>query len=293
MKICQYDEGKAGVVDGENVYPLGEAMVRAGHVTAGYTMLDVITVLANDEAAMDTARGYASIGAPVPLSSVKLRAPITNPGAIWAAAANYRSHQREMIGRVGAADRSQWTKDELMAEFFMKPVSSIIGPNDAVVLPKMSKHVDFECELCAVIGTTARKVKEIHAHDHIFGYTICWDFSTRDPWGFPNTRNIRKGFDTFTGLGPWIVTRDEVPDPQDLYIRCEQNGKEVMTAHTAEMICDLRDHIRFLSHVLTLTPGVLISTGTPAGVSRLAHGDLLRGSISGIGSMDISVVADE
>jgi len=133
-------------------------------------------------------------------------------------------------------------------------VSSIIGPGDTVVLPKISRDVDFECELCAVIGKTARHVSEERALDHVFGYTICWDFSQRDPWGRgrQNTRNIRKGFDTFTGLGPWIVTRDEIDDPQNLAIRVEQNGKLAMSAHTGDMICALREHIRFLSEVMTL-----------------------------------------
>jgi catechol 2,3-dioxygenase-like lactoylglutathione lyase family enzyme len=105
-----------------------------------------------------------------------------------------------------------------------------------VILPKVSKHVDFECELCAVIGTSARKVTEAQALEEVFGYTILWDFSQRDPWGkgMHNTRNIKKGFDTFTGLGPWIVTRDEIPEPQDLVIRVQQNGKDVMTARGSE-----------------------------------------------------------
>jgi 2-keto-4-pentenoate hydratase/2-oxohepta-3-ene-1,7-dioic acid hydratase in catechol pathway len=300
MKICNYSQGtakgdRAGVVEGDKVYPLGDALVKAGYLHEGYTMVDVVKLLANDDKAMAVARDTAKLGAPVALSSVKLLAPIPVPPVLWCAAANYRAHQEEMKERVGTNDRSAYSKDDLMAEFFIKPNSSIIGPGDTVVLPKVSKHVDFECELCAVIGKTARKVTEEKAHDYIFGYTMCWDLSQRDPWGkgVQNTRNIRKGFDTFTGLGPWIVTRDEIADPQDLHIRVEQNGKEAMVAHTADMICNLRDHIRFLSNVLTLQPGVLITTGTPAGVQRLADGDKLKGTISGIGSMELNVAAEK
>jgi len=182
-----------------------------------------------------------------------------------------------------------------MAEFFLKPSSSIIGPRGTVILPRISHDVDFECELCAVIGKRARKVTEERALDHVFGYTICWDISQRDPWGRGrhNTRNIRKGFDTFTGLGPWIVTRDEIDEPQNLSIKVEQNGKLAMTAHTSDMICGLREHIRFLSSVLTLRPGDLITTGTPAGVKTLAGGDRLRGSIEKIGEMELSVEAEK
>ncbi|OGA25002.1 MAG: hypothetical protein A3I02_00960 [Betaproteobacteria bacterium RIFCSPLOWO2_02_FULL_67_26] len=294
MKICQYAPGRAGVVEQDRVYPIGDALVNAGHLKDGHTLLEVIEALANRPAAMDAARGCLNTGPSVPLGSVKLLAPIVNPPAIWAAAMNYRDHQAEMRERVGSADHSKLAGDDLMAEFFLKPVSSIIGPGGPVMLPRGSKHVDFECELCAVIGKTARRVTGDAALDHVFGYTMCWDFSQRDPWGIgrQNTRNIRKGFDTFTGLGPWIVTKDEIPDPQDLSIYVEQNGKRVMSAHTRDMICGLREHIRFLSGVMTLRPGVLITTGTPAGVSRLADGDHLKGTIEKIGDMELDVRAE-
>ena len=294
MKICHYNANQAGVIVGDKVYNIGDALVKAKHVRDGYTMLDVIDALANNPAAMTVAREASSSGASLPLASVKLLAPITNPGSFWAAAANYRAHQQEMLARVKTYERAEMTADDLMAEFFLKPTSAITGPGGPVVLPKVAKHVDFECELCAVIGKRGRKMTEDNAHDIIFGYTIAWDISVRDPWGIGkhNTRNIRKGFDTFAGLGPWIVTKDEIADPQDLTIRVLQNGKEVMVAHTSDMICNLRQHIRFLTNVLTLRPGDLITTGTPAGVSRLAPGDKLHGTIDKIGSMELDVIAD-
>ena len=294
MKICHYNAGAAGAVVGEKVFPIGEALVKAGHLRNGYTMLDVIGLLASQSAAMQCAQDCVRSASSVPLRSVKLLAPILNPPSIWAAAANYKDHQAEMRAMSGSHDRSELSKDDLMAEFFLKPVSSIVGPGGPVILPRISKDVDFECELCAVIGKTARRVTEQDALDYVFGYTLCWDFSQRDPWGrgINNTRNIRKGFDTFTGLGPWIVTRDEIDDPQNLAIRVEQNGKLAMNAHTSDMICGLRDHIRFLSSVLTLRPGDLITTGTPAGVKKLAGGDRLKGSIEKIGEMEIEVRAE-
>ncbi|HXG51576.1 MAG TPA: fumarylacetoacetate hydrolase family protein [candidate division Zixibacteria bacterium] len=295
MKICHYNDQRAGAVVGDTVYPIGDALVKAGLVRDGYTMVEIVDALANRPDAMQCARDAARGGGGMPLRSVKLLAPITNPGSLWAAAANYRAHQAEMVGRMGSAGRENRTKDELMAEFFLKPSSSIIGPGDTVILPKISRLVDFECELCAVIGKRARRVSESDALDIVFGYTICWDISQRDPWGrgMQNTRNIRKGFDTFTALGPWIVTRDEIDDPQNLSIRVLQNGREAMTAHTSDMICTLREHIRFLTSCLTLRPGDLITTGTPAGVSKLSHGDHLKGSIEKIGEMELDVRAEE
>ena len=294
MKICHYNSNQAGVIAGDKVYPIGEALIKGGHVRDRYTMLGVINALANEPAAMQCARDALKTAAPLPLASVKLLAPILNPGSLWAAAANYKAHQAEMKIKMGSADRTELSKDELMAEFFLKPSSSIIGPGDTVVLPKVSKDVDFECELCAVIGKKARHVTEEKALDYVFGYTICWDLSQRDPWGRgrQNTRNIRKGFDTFTALGPWIVTRDEIEEPQNLSINVEQNGKLAMTAHTSDMICGIREHIRFLSSCLTLRPGDLITTGTPAGVKKLSDGDKLKGSIEKIGSMELNVAAE-
>jgi len=295
MKICHYNSNQAGAVVGDQVYPIGDAMLKAGQLRERYTMLEVIDVLANEPAAMQSARDALKTSSPVPLSSVKLLAPILNPPSLWAAAANYKAHQEEMRGRVGSSDRSQLSKDDLMAEFFLKPISSIIGPGDTIILPKISKLVDFECELCAVIGKRARRVSEEEALNYVFGYTICWDISQRDPWGLSrqNTRNIRKGFDTFAGLGPWIVTRDEIDEPQNLTIKVEQNGKPTMTAHTSDMICGLREHIRFLTSVLTLRPGELITTGTPAGVRKLVDGDHLKGSIEKIGAMELNVKDEE
>ena len=295
MKICHYNSNQAGAVVDDKVYPIGDALVKAGHVRSGYSMLEVIDALANNAAAMQCARDAAQGAGAVALSSVKLLAPITNPGSLWAAAANYHAHRAEMVERMGNAAREVKSKDDLMAEFFLKPTSSIVGPGGTVILPKISKLVDFECELCAVIGTRARKISEDQALKYIFGYTICWDISQRDPWGkgMHNTRNIRKGFDTFSGLGPWIVTRDEIDEPQNLSIKVLQNGKEAMTAHTSDMICGIREHIRFLTSCLTLRPGDLITTGTPAGVSKLNDGDHLKGTIEKIGSMELDVKAED
>ena len=137
-----------------------------------------------------------------------------------------------------------------MAEFFIKTTSSIIGPGDTVILPKISKLVDFECELCAVIGRNARKVTEAQSLDHVYGYTMCWDISKRDPWGkgMHNTRNIRKGFDTLprSARGSSPATRST--SRRILSITVVQNGKDVMIAHTSDMINGLREHIRFLSN---------------------------------------------
>jgi 2-keto-4-pentenoate hydratase/2-oxohepta-3-ene-1,7-dioic acid hydratase in catechol pathway len=294
MKICRYNDGSTGLIEADRVYPLEPSLVELGAVKVGASAHVQIAAL-HDPVTAQKAKALALKAPSIALSEVHMLVPLDNPPAIWAAAANYKAHQAEMIGRVGSSDRSHLTADELMAEIFLKPNSSLVGPSGTVILPKISKHVDFECELCAVIGKTAKNVSEENALDYVYGYTMCWDISIRDPWGIgrQNTRNIRKGFDTFCGVGPWIVSREEIAEPQALLIDVEQNGVNVMKANTADMINGLRPLIRFLSSVSTLSPGTLITTGTPAGVSRLADGDHLRGTITGIGVMDLFVKAEQ
>jgi 2-keto-4-pentenoate hydratase/2-oxohepta-3-ene-1,7-dioic acid hydratase in catechol pathway len=295
VKVCHYNNREAGIVQDDRIFAIGPTLIGAGHLRQGYTMQEVIEALANEPAALRCAKEVLKGRSTISLAQAELRAPIENPGALWAAAANYKDHQAEMLKASGGTDRSSFTKDDLMAEFFLKPGSSIIGPGGTIVIPRMSNHVDYEAELCAVIGKKARNLSEDEALDCVFGYTICWDISQRDPWGRnrQNTRNIRKGFDTFTALGPWIVTKDELPEPQDTHIYVELNGKHVMTAHTKDMICGVRDHIRFLSSCLTLRPGDLITTGTPAGVAKLAPGDKLKGRIDHVGEMTLDVAAEK
>lgn len=291
MKICRYDDSRVGLIEGDTIYDLGGAMSAAGLVRSGATMTEIVGSLGStlDPSVIAKARA----GKSTRLNTARLLAPTDYPPAIWAAAANYRSHQAEMRERVGANDRSNFSAEELMAEVFLKPQSSLVGPGGTVILPRIAKHVDYECELCAVIGRPARHVAAHEALDYVLGYTQCWDISIRDPWGRQgNTRNIRKGFDTFCGVGPWIVTRDEIPEPQALDIAVTQNGRQVMEAHTKDMINGIRELIGFLSSVSTLQPGTLLTTGTPAGVSKLADGDCLKGTISGIGTMELFVKAD-
>src|SRR5260221_612775 len=172
MKICHYGEHEAGAVDRERVFPIGAALVAAGHLRQGYTMREVIDALANRPEAMHCARHALGERKSFPLGSVALLAPIEDPPSIWAAAANYKAHAAEMLAASGGPDRAALGKDDLMAEFFLKPTSSIIGPGGTVVLPKVSKDVDYEAELCAVIGAKARRVSEARALEHVFGYTI-------------------------------------------------------------------------------------------------------------------------
>jgi 2-keto-4-pentenoate hydratase/2-oxohepta-3-ene-1,7-dioic acid hydratase in catechol pathway len=143
MKICHYNNHQAGVVVSDKVINFGDNLIKAGLARQGYTMVEIIDALANNPAAMQIARDAAqSSSGGLALSSVKLLAPIQNPGSLWAAAANYYAHRAEMVDRMGSANKEIKNKDDLMAEFFLKTTSSIIGPGDTIVLPKISKLVD-------------------------------------------------------------------------------------------------------------------------------------------------------
>jgi 2-keto-4-pentenoate hydratase/2-oxohepta-3-ene-1,7-dioic acid hydratase in catechol pathway len=292
MKLGRYSGGKIGLIEGSSIYALEGLFSKLG-LSEKTSMEEFIHYCVTHPEVIDQVSNYRDDA--MNISEVQMESPLIHPPAIWAAASNYRAHQAEMIGRVKTTDVSALTQDELMAEIFLKPNSSITGPGGPIILPKISKHVDFECELAAVIGKTARNVSKENALDYVFGYLMCWDISIRDPWGIgrQNTRNIRKGFDTFCALGPYIVTKDEINDPHQLNLSVEQNGKTVMTAFTGDMINNLCDLIRFLSEITTLKPGTVITSGTPAGVSRLADGDHLKGTIDGIGVMELRVINEK
>src|ERR1051325_5320361 len=151
MKICHYNNHQGGVVVGDKVINFGDNLIKAGLARQGYTMVEIIDALANNPAAMQIVRDAAqNSSGGLALSSVKLLAPITNPGSLWAAAANYYAHRADMAERMGSAGHEVKSIDELMAELFLKPASSIIGPGGTIILQKISKLVDFECEICAV-----------------------------------------------------------------------------------------------------------------------------------------------
>ncbi len=218
-------------------------------------------------------------GVLLPRRSVRLAAPLPRPGKILAAARNYPAH---------AAEGGRPPPEEPV--LFLKATSSVIGPEDEIVLPRASTCVDFEGELAAVIGRTARGVSEADALAFVAAYTVANDVSARD---FQNVRGqhfIGKSCDTFAPLGPALVTADEVPDPQDLGLRTTVSGELMQSARTKEMSFSVAALIAFASRLLTLEPGDVILTGTPAGVGMarkpprwLREGDVVEVEIERVG----------
>jgi 2-keto-4-pentenoate hydratase/2-oxohepta-3-ene-1,7-dioic acid hydratase in catechol pathway len=217
------------------------------------------------------------------LDSVKLMSPITNPSKIIAIGLNYMDHVKEF-----GLDVPE------IAIMFCKFPTSIIGPDDDICWGnEITQKVDYEAELAIVIGKTARNVPETDAFDYIAGYTNCNDVSARDLQLDKGDQWIRgKSLDTFCPLGPWLVTKDEVPDPHNLSIKSILNGKVMQNSNTRELIFKIPFLIKYLSEAFTLLPGDVIATGTPSGVGAfrkppiwLKHGDTVNIEVDGLGQL--------
>jgi 2,4-diketo-3-deoxy-L-fuconate hydrolase len=224
---------------------------------------------------------------PVVDGQVRLGAPFTGVGKFVAIGLNYSDH---------AAESGMPTPSEPI--IFMKSTTCIQGPDDDVMLPKDSAKTDWEVELGVVIGRTARYVEEAQALDHVAGYLVVNDVSERAyQLERGGTWDKGKGCDTFGPIGPWLVTTDEVSDPQDLDMWLEVNGRRVQTGNTRTMIFGVATLVSYCSRFMTLRPGDIITTGTPPGVGMgmkpptfLKAGDTMRLSIAGLGAQNQKVV---
>jgi 2-keto-4-pentenoate hydratase/2-oxohepta-3-ene-1,7-dioic acid hydratase in catechol pathway len=227
-------------------------------------------------------------GAVWSLERAPLGPVVPRPAKLWCMGANYMQHRIEMAVR----DNREAQQEQRGQGFFKSP-SSIVGPTDTIVLPPESSHVDFEMELAVVIGTGGRRISQERALEHIFGYTVFNDVSSRDVARMDNNRMDRgKGFDTFGVMGGWLVTADEVRDPHNLRVTMRQNGELKQDASTEDMVSNIPRIIWWLSQAMTLEPGDVISTGSPSGVAPIKPGDLLEGEVEGIGTLRNRVVAE-
>jgi acylpyruvate hydrolase len=262
MKICSYvrDDGvvRAGIVE-------GGAVRDAGTVPWSVTPGEVVA----------------------PIDALELLAPVPAPGKVVCVGRNYAEH---------AAETGSDAPTE--PQLFAKWANAVVATGADVILPRITHALDYEAELVAVIGTTARRVPESRALHHVLGYTCGNDVSARD-LQFGDTQWTRgKALDTFAPMGPWIVTTDEIPDPQGLGIRTLVNGETRQDDTTANMLFSVARIIEFVTEAITLDPGDVIYTGTPPGVGVgrtppvfLAAGDVVRVEIDRIGAIENRIVA--
>ena len=264
MRLVSF-EGGFGRVEGDQVVPMGPSLV--------------------DWLAFGT-QGVAT-GTPRPLAEVRLLAPVPRPGKIICVGLNYRDHAKE-------------TGQPIPSEpvLFSKFANSVVGPGADVVVPPEADQVDYEAELAVVIGRRASAVPAAQALDHVAGYACANDVSSRSLQFRSSQWLLGKAIDTFLPLGPFLVTADEVPDPQALGIRCLVNDEVLQSSDTGQMVFGVAELVSFISRTITLEPGDLVVTGTPSGVGMAADpprylrpGDRMRVEIDGLGELDNTVRA--
>ncbi|ANE57348.1 fumarylacetoacetate hydrolase family protein [Methylomonas sp. DH-1] len=281
MKLATFldnGERKIGAVVGEQVIAAGAGLPN-----------DMLAFLAAGAAAQGALQALIDSGAAgKPLAEVQLLAPIPRPGKLLGVGLNYADH----IGETGLEKPEYPT-------FFTKQSTCVIGPGAAIHLPPVSDKVDYEGELALVIGKRCKNVSAERAGEVIAGYTICNDVTVRDWQARTPTWTLGKSFDTHGPLGPWLVTADEIADPHNLSLKTWVDAELRQNANTGEMIFNCYELIAYLSQVMTLEPGDVISTGTPAGVGvkmkprgYLKPGQIVRIEIEGIGTLTNPVAVE-
>jgi 2-keto-4-pentenoate hydratase/2-oxohepta-3-ene-1,7-dioic acid hydratase in catechol pathway len=221
-------------------------------------------------------------GVVIPRRAIRLNAPIPRPGKVIGVARNYAAHAAEQ-------GQAEPPKEPVL---FIKATTTVIGPEDDIVLPRASSQVDYEGELGVVIGSLARNVESSEALSHVAGYLPANDVTARDFQNVRGQRFLGKSCDTFAPMGPALVTTDEIEDPQALSIRTTVSGEVRQSASTREMIFPIDELIAFASRLMTLEPGDVILTGTPSGVGAAADpprwledGDVVEVEIEGLGRL--------
>ena len=258
--------------------------VDGGIADAGYaTMIDLIVA---GGAGLERASGAAERGQVV--EGAKVLAPIPRPGKVLCSGINYGSHKEE-------------NPDAVLPEepfFFSKLPSAVIGPDEPIVIPTRETQTDYEVELALVIGRRAKNVDEGAALDYVFGYTVLNDVSARDIQFKDSQLTLGKGVDTFAPLGPEIVTADEIPDPAALHVASYLNGEQMQSSPTSEMLFTPARLLASLTAIVTLDPGDVVTTGTPAGVGcfrdppvYLQPGDEITVEVDAVGRLTNPVAA--
>ncbi|KAK7872820.1 hypothetical protein R5R35_006698 [Gryllus longicercus] len=251
---------------------------------------DLVQFLREGNGLLEKAKRIVAEGkSVVTYSSVKLLPPVISPDKVVCVGLNYKGHCEEQ--------NLAYPKEPM---FFSKFSSCIVGPYDKVLYPSITNELDWEVELAVVIGKVGKDIRPDRAMDHVFGYTVAQDLSARD---WQKKRNngqflLGKAMDNFCPLGPAVVTKEVLPDPHSLGIRSKVNGKLKQDGNTGELIHRIDHIVSYLSHVITLLPGDVILTGTPAGVGMhrnppeyLKPGDVLESEIDGIGKLRNEIVA--
>ena len=279
MKIASFDQERIGLVDGDSVVDVSEL---AGHELASWPPTGMLHFIASFDRIKPKLSEMLRSARRTPLSKVRLNCPILWPNKVIAYPANYHDHISEMKKGTGLIS----TFNASGQGFFLKANSSLSGPEDPIVLPPLpNREIHHECELAIVIGKGGRDIAPDRALEHIFGYSCLIDVVVRGK----EERVMRKSFDSFCPMGPYLVTADEIPDYADIDLELSVNGELRQKANTRDLIVGVPEMIAMASSVMTLFPGDIIASGTPAGVGRLKASDRVAIRIKGVGEMTLNV----
>jgi len=296
MQLASVKPNDLAVVRDGSLILLGAQLARDGLLPQGASMIDLITQY---DRLRDPIAKAAANGAAIKLDPQRLHPPVERPSKLWAAASNYKRGSTGLEDARGRGSAQDSAAEELLEAIFLKPPSAIIGPEASILISKRAETIFPELELCVVIGKKSRNLPKDRALEAVFGYTIILDVTARGPkWrkDLVQTRCVRKGFDTFAPTGPWITTKDEIANPQNLAMRLWVNGELRQSARTDAMINSVADLVSYLSHISTLNPGDLIATGNPddpAFQQELKPGDIVKVEIEGIGAMNLRVAKED
>lgn len=284
MRLCRFGDGRLGLVEGREVRDVTAALEVLPSYRYPLPNYDVF--IAHLDAVRQRIRLIRDRSPVLPLDGLRLLSPVANPGKIIAAPLNYRKHLEEVQGDA-ALHHNRHLAPIHEAGLFLKATSSLVGPGQGITLRKPDRRTDHEVELAFVIGRTARQVSRDDALSHVAGYAIGLDISIRGP----EDRSLRKSCDSYTVLGPWLVTADEIEDPGALDLRIVVDGELRQQSNTRHLIMRVPDLIEFASSFYTLYPGDVVLTGTPEGVSPIESGNTIVASIDRIGTMEVKVYA--
>ncbi len=282
MRLCRFEENRLGLVDPSTSPGAGGEQIR--DVTGAldelpscrYPLPPGDMLVANLQKVAARARALAESAPARPLDGLKLLSPVANPNKIIGAPMNYRTGQDE------AAIASA-----MSIGLFLKANGSLGGQADGIRLRMMERQIDHEVELGVVIGKEGANIRREDALDHVAGYAVALDIT---PHG-KEERSLRKSCETYTVLGPWLVTADEIPDPMNLNLQLDLNGERKQQGNTKQMIRDVAAMIEYASSFYTLYPGDIFLSGTPAGVGPIKPGDEIVATIEKVGTMRVFVHA--
>ncbi|CAN7799800.1 fumarylacetoacetate hydrolase family protein [Paraburkholderia hospita] len=280
MRISRFNYDRIGIVKDADVYDITDLF----DLKLQWPVPTGDTVIAQLGQVLGRVGDALRDRQPQPLSSVRLESPVANPGKIIGAPVNYHAHIDEANNDPEINKGKTFTTLEAYG-LFLKANSSLIGPSDEIQSAFAERRTDHEVELAVVIGRTARHVTVEQALDYVAGYTIGLDMSVRGA----EVPSYRKSPDTYSVLGPWLVTPEDIPDPDSLNLSLHVNDELRQEANTRLLILNVRRVIAYASALYTLHPGDVIMTGTPAGVGPVLPGDTLRAYVEKIGTLTVRI----